>query len=78
MRWNTSKGEVTPVFRDDPGGYNYKLEGFRNIETKAIYKIENLKEEICSDNRIGTLEQIQGSVKALEKQIAKSEMNFRR
>ena len=62
MRWNTSKGEVAPVFRDDPGGYNYKLEAFRNIKTKDIYQVENLKEKICSDNRIGTLEQIQGSV----------------
>ena len=39
MRWNTSKGEVAPVFRDDSGGYNYKLEAFRNLETKAIYRV---------------------------------------
>lgn len=78
MRWNTSKGEVAPVFRDDSGGYNYKLEGFRNVETKVIYRAENLKEEICSDNRMGTLEQIQGSVEVLEKQINKIEREFRR
>ncbi len=71
MRWNTSKGEVAPVFRDDSGGYNYKLEAFRNVETKAIYTTESIKDEICSDNRIGTLEQIKGSVDVLEKQIRK-------
>lgn len=69
MRWNTSKGEVAPVFRDDPGGYNYKLEAFRNVETKAIYRVENLKGEICSENRIGTLEQTKGSVEVIERQI---------
>lgn len=62
---------MAPVFRDDPGGYNYKLEAFRNVETKAIYRVDNLKGEICSDNRIGTLEQIQGSVEVLEKQFGK-------
>lgn len=71
MRWNTSKGEVAPVFRDDPGGYSYKLEAFRNIETKDIYRVENMKGEICSENRIGTLDQIKGSVEVLEKQIEK-------
>lgn len=82
MRWNTGKGEVAPVFRDDSDGYIYKLEGFRNIKTKAIYRAENLKGEICSDNRIGTLEQIQGGVEVLERQIGKqvdnSELNPRR
>ena len=67
MGWNTSKGEVAPVFRDDPGGYNYKLEAFRNVETKAIYRGENLKGEICSENRIGTLVQIKGSVEVIER-----------
>ena len=77
MRWNTSKGEVAPVFRDDQCGYNYKLEGFRNIETKAIYRAESLKDEICSENRIGTLEQIQGSVEVIERQIRKNNANDR-
>lgn len=78
MRWNTNKGEVAPVFRDDPGGYNYKLEGFRNIETKAIYRAENLEGKICSDNRVGTLEQIQGSVEVLEEQIKKIDRDLKR
>ncbi len=78
MRWNTSKGEVAPVFRDDPGGYTYKLEAFRNTETKDIYRVENLKGEIRSENRIGTLEQIQGSVEVLEKQIKRSDRDLRR
>lgn len=78
MRWNTSKGEVAPVFRDDPGGYDYKLEAFRNVETKAIYRAENLKGEICSDNRVGTLEQIQGSVDMLEMEIKKKDRNLLR
>lgn len=66
MRWNTSKGKVAPVFRDDSYEYSYRLEGFRNIETKAVYRAETLKGEICSDNRVGTLEQIQGSVENME------------
>ena len=78
MRWNTSKGEVAPVFRDDPGGYSYKQEAFRNIETKTIYRAENLKGEICSENRIGTLEQIQESVEVLDKQIRKTDRSLRR
>ncbi len=78
MKWNTSKGEVSPVFRDDPGGYSYKLEGFRNIETKEMYKVEILKDEISSDNRIGTLEQIRGNVEVLEKQVDKREYKLDR
>jgi hypothetical protein len=82
MRWNTSKGEVAPVFRDDSDGYSYKLEGFRNIETKDIYRVENLKDEIRSGNWIGTLDQIQGSIDFLETQIGKqmndTNCNFRR
>lgn len=71
MRWNTSKGEVDPVFRDDPDRCSYKLETFRIIETKAIYRVDNLKDEICSENRIGTLEQIKARVEVLNKQIEK-------
>lgn len=78
MRWNTSKGEVAPVFRDDPGGYSYKLEAFRNIETKAIYRVDNLKDEICSENRIGTLDQIKASVEILEKKYRKELDNSER
>lgn len=33
---------------------------FRNIETKAFYRVESLKGKICSGNRIGTLKQITG------------------
>lgn len=69
MRWNTSKGEVTPVFRDDPGGYNYKLEAFRNVDTKAIYRAENLKDEICSEKRIGTLDQLAENIDVVEQQM---------
>ncbi len=67
MRWNTSNGEVAPVFRDDSDGYNYKLEAFRNVETKAIYRAESLKDEICSENRIGTLEQLKESIDVIER-----------
>ena len=70
-RANEIRPVLAPVFRDDSGGYNYKLEAFRNVETKAIYTTESIKDEICSDNRIGTLEQIKGSVDVLEKQIRK-------
>ena len=78
MRWNTSKGEVAPVFRDDSGGYNYKLEAFRNIETKAIYRAENLKEEICSDNRIGTLEQLVKHIEIAETQTRLINKDYKR
>lgn|GEM_PF-271595 len=78
MKWNTSVGEVAPVFRDDPDGYSYRLEVFRNVETKAIYKVENLKEEISSENRIGTLEQIQGSIEVLGKHMDKQEYKLER
>ncbi len=27
IRWNTSKGELAPVFRHDSARYSYKLEG---------------------------------------------------
>ena len=69
---------MAPVFRDDPGGYSYKLEAFRNIETKAIYRLENLKGEICSDNRVGTLEQIKGSVEVIQQQVRSLEVRTER
>ena len=62
---------MAPVFRDDPDGYSYKLEGFRNIELKGIYRVENIKDEIQLGNRIGTLDQTQGSIDILETQIGK-------
>ena len=54
-----------------PDGYSYKLEGFYNIETKEIYRVENIKDEIRSGNWIGTLDQIQGSIVILETRIGK-------
>jgi hypothetical protein len=53
------------------------LEAFRNVETKAIYRAESFKGEICSENRIGTLEQIQGSVEVIERQIRKNNADDR-
>ena len=76
MKWNTSIGEVAPVFRDDPDGFSYKLEGFRKVESKVLYRVEKLKDEISSENRIGTLEQIQGSIDVLEKQIIRQMNNL--
>lgn len=78
MRWNTSKGEVAPVFRDNSGGYSYKLEAFRNIETKAIYRVENLEDEICSENRIGTLEQLMGNINEVEIRTNQMTKDYRR
>lgn len=59
MRWNTSKGEVVPVFSDYHNeGYNYRLVGYRNLETKEQYSVESIQGEIKAENRIGTLEQM--------------------
>lgn len=59
MRWNTSKGEVAPVFSDYHNeGYNYRLVAYRNLVTKEEYSVESVQGEIKAENRIGTLEQL--------------------
>ena len=63
MRWNTSKGEVAPVFRDYHNeGYNYRLVTYRNLVTKEQYSVECVQREIKAENRIGTLEQMEQEI----------------
>lgn len=60
MRWNTSKGEVAPVFSDYHNeGYNYRLVEHRNLVTKEQYSVESIQREIKAENRIRTLEQME-------------------
>lgn len=59
MIWNTSKGEVAPVFSDYQNeGYNYRLVAYRNLVTKEQYSIDDIQEAIKAENRIGSLEQL--------------------
>lgn len=72
MRWQTSKGEVAPVFSDYRNeGYNYRLVAYQNLVTKEQYSVESVQEEIKAENRVGTLEQ-------LEKRIEETEVLVRK
>lgn len=63
MRWNTSKGEVAPVFSDYHNeGYNYRLVAYRNLVTKEQFSVESIQGEIKAENRIGTLEQLEQEI----------------
>lgn len=69
MRWKTSKGEVSPVFTDwQNEGYNYRLKSYANVITNEEYSIERLQQEIKTENRVGTLEQLVENIEAVEKQ----------
>ena len=68
MRWNTSKGEVTPIFNDYKNeGYDYRLKAYMNVATKERYSIESIQSEIKAENRIGTLEQLEQGIEVTEK-----------
>lgn len=70
MRWNTSKGEVAPVFCDYKNeGYDYRLKAYMNVVTKKQYSIESIHMEIKAENRVGTLEQLEQGIVAAEKLI---------
>lgn len=76
MRWNTSKGEVAPVFSDYQNeGYNYRLVAYRNLVTKEQYSIEEVQEEIRAENRIGTLEQMEQRIVETNELIKKLASN---
>lgn len=76
MRWNTSKGEVVPVFSDYHNeGYNYRLVGYRNLETKEQYSVESIQKEIMAENRIGTLEQLEQGIVGTNEWIEKLASN---
>ena len=70
MRWKTSKGDVAPVYRDvlNNGDY-YEIKGYANVESRAAYRVEELQDEIKAENRVGTLEQIEQNIEAVEVQI---------
>lgn len=65
--WQTSKGEVLPVYEDYNGrGTDYRLAGSWNVQTKQAIKVSEIREEIIPENRTCTLEQAEVYVKAVE------------
>lgn len=73
--WQTSKGEVVPVYEDfNRRGTNYRLVGFRNVQTEQNIKVYEIKDEITTENRICTLEQAEVYVKAVESFIEDMKM----
>lgn len=70
MRWKTSKGDVAPVYRDvlNNGDY-YEIKGYANVESRAAYRVEELQDEIKAENRVGTLDQIEQNIEAVEVQV---------
>lgn len=65
--WQTSKGEVVPVYEDyNRRGTDYRLAGFRNVQTEQAIKVFEIRDEIMPENRICTLEQAEMYMKAVE------------
>ena len=65
--WQTSKGEVIPVYEDyNRRGTDYQLAGFWNLQTKQGIKVFEIRDEITPKNQICTLEQTEVYMKALE------------
>ncbi len=65
--WQTSKGEVIPVYEDyNRRGTEYRLAGFWNVQTEQGIKNSEIRDEIIPENRICTLEQAEVYVKAVE------------
>jgi len=53
--WQTSGGEVVPVYEDYNGwGTDYRLAGFRNVQTEQAIKVLEIRDEITPENRICT------------------------
>ena len=69
MRWNTSKGEVAPVFIEKSSGYSYSVYGYMNVETKEYYSKETIQWEIKAHNRIGTVEQMDANIEAMARDL---------
>ncbi len=70
MRWQTSKGEVSPVFEDFKNeGYCYRMKSYMEIHTRQEYPKELIQSEIKPENRTGTIEQLAQNVEAVEKQV---------
>lgn len=70
MRWKTSVGEVAPLFKDTDNGYSYSLCGYMNVETREQYSKEVLQGEIIAELRVGTVEQMDANIVALERDLA--------
>lgn len=70
MRWKTSVGDVAPVFQDTDNGYSYFLYGYMNVETREQYSKEVLQGEIIAEMRVGTVEQMDANMVALERDLA--------
>ena len=65
--WQTSKGEVVPVYEDYNGrGTDYQLAGFWNVQTEQGIKVSEIRGEIAPENRICTLERAEVYMKAVE------------
>ena len=70
MRWQTFRGEVSPVFEDSRNeGYYYCLKSYMDIHTRQEYPKELIQPEIKPENRTGTIEQLAQNVEAVEKQV---------
>jgi hypothetical protein len=69
MRWKTSVGEVAPIFKDTDNGYSYSLYGYLNVETREQYSKETLQSEINAEFRVGTVEQMDANIVALERDL---------
>ena len=75
MRWQTLKGEVSPVFEDNGNEeYYYRLKSYMDIHTshavtRQEYPKELIQPEIKPENRTGTIEQLAQNVEAVEKQV---------
>ena len=69
MRWNTSKGEVAPVFGDTRDEYSYTSLGYMNVETKEMYSKEEVQHEIKPCTRTGTVEQMDANVEAMARDL---------
>ena len=50
--WQTSTGEVVPVYEDYNGrGTEYRLAGFWNVQKEQAVKVSEIREEIMPENR---------------------------
>ena len=69
MRWETSKGEVAPVFIEKSNGYSYSVYGYMNVEAREYYSKESIQWEIMADKRTGTVEQMDANVEAMARDL---------
>lgn len=72
MRWNTSKGDVAPVYRDAlDNGDCYEIKGYADVKNKETYRVKDLQVEIKikTENRVGMPEQIEENIEVVEMQV---------